>query len=261
MGRDSKQGGGLSRSHIPIPDTQCKPRIKLDYMEWIGQYIGERKPDVVVHLGDNWDMPSLSSYDKGKASFEGRRYKADIAAGNEGMDRLNYGIRKTGGARYKPRKVLLRGNHEERAERAAEAQAEFKGTIGTHDMEAPGWEVYDFLVPVTIDGIVYSHYFPRNAKGKITQSKNGAPSAQAQVVREGRSCTAGHQQGLDMHPQMIAGRMQWGVIAGSCYPHDEGYLTPQGHVYWKGLIVKHEVYKGSYDPMLVSLAYLRQRYS
>lgn len=250
-----------SRSHLVVPDTQVKAGLKLDWLEWIGRYIGERKPDVVVHLGDHWDMPSLSSYDKGKKSSEGRRYKADIDAGIEGMDRLNFGIKKAGGARYKPRKVLLRGNHEYRAERYAEDMAELDETVGMHDMEAPGWEIHGFLETVTIDGITYSHYFPRSANGQVAQSKRGAPSARAQVIREGRSCTAGHQQGLDMHPQFMAGRLQWGLIAGSCYPGDEGYLTPQGHVYWKGVIVKHQVDKGSYDPMLVSLKYLRRRYS
>ena len=61
-----------------IPDTQVKRGVDLSYLEWIGKYIVDKKPDVIVQIGDFADMPSLSSYDVGKKSFEGRRYKDDI---------------------------------------------------------------------------------------------------------------------------------------------------------------------------------------
>ena len=64
--------------HLIIPDTQVKPGVDLNYLAWVGKYIVEKKPDVVVQIGDFADMPSLSSYDTGKKSFEGRRYKDDI---------------------------------------------------------------------------------------------------------------------------------------------------------------------------------------
>lgn len=242
------------RSHLVIPDTQCRPGIKTDYLEWIGRYIADRKPDIVVHLGDHWDMPSLSSYDKGKRCFEGRRYAADIDAGNGGMSRLLEGMGK-----YRPRLVYLMGNHEERIARATQAQPELHGTIGYHDLYLGDWEVHDFLEVASIDGVAYSHYFPRSASGQITQTKKGAPSAKAQLVREGRSCTAGHQQGIDIAPLPLRGRLQWGLIAGSCYLHKEDYLSPQ-QCYYRGLVVKHEVYRGDYSPMLVSLEYLKDRY-
>ena len=47
------------------------------------------EPDVIVHIGDHWDMPSLSSYDKkGSRQMEGKRYVKDIDVGNEAMDRF-----------------------------------------------------------------------------------------------------------------------------------------------------------------------------
>ena len=76
------------RTHLVIPDTQIKPGVPLEHLSWIGRYIVKRKPDVIVHLGDHYDFPSLSYYDRGKLSFEGRRYKADIRAGHEALDIL-----------------------------------------------------------------------------------------------------------------------------------------------------------------------------
>jgi hypothetical protein len=245
-----------ARSHIVIPDTQIKPGVRTDFLRWIGCYIADRKPSVVVHLGDHWDMPSLSSYDRGTIRFEGRRYAADIQAGNAGMDALLEGM-----GRFRPdRMVFLIGNHEQRIARAVAAQAELAGTIGLKDLNLSRWEVHEYLEAVSIDGISYSHFFPRSASGAITQTKRGAPSARAQLVREGGSCTAGHQQGLDVACLPLRGTLQWGIIAGSCYLHEEEYLSPQGTAYWRGVIVKHEVDKGGYCPMFVSLDYLRRRY-
>lgn len=246
-----------TRSHILIPDTQIKPGINLDHIEWIGKYIADRKPDVVVQIGDWWDMPSLSSYDKGTKSFEGRRYALDIAAGNEGMERLWHGMR---GMRKKPRMIYTRGNHELRVHRAIESDAMLDGAIGYKDMHLKGWEVHDFLEPVTVDGVTYAHFFPRSGSGAISQNKRGAPTARAQLIREGGSCTAGHQQGLDVACAPLRGHLQWGLIAGSCYRHEESYLTPQGTTYWRGIVQKHEVKDGAYCPMFVSLKYLERRF-
>lgn len=250
-----------NRSHLIIPDTQCKPGVPLDHCKWAGEYVVDRKPDVVVMLGDWFDMASLSSYDAGKKSYEGRMYKADIEAGREAMDMFMEPIRKMG--RQKPRMVFLIGNHEERILRAIENDRKLEGTIGYHDLrlEQDGWEVYPFLKVVVVDGLAYSHFFPRAGSGAVLQTKRGAPSAKAQLQREGRSCIAGHLQGLEVHCQPIGGRLQWGIIAGSFYQHDEDYLGPQGNDHWRGVVVLHQVDgRGGADPMMVSLDYLRQRY-
>ena len=71
---------------LVIADTQCKSEEDLDYMLWVGKYIAYKKPDIIVHIGDHYDFPSLSSYDKGKSSSEGRRLNNDIEAGNRGFE-------------------------------------------------------------------------------------------------------------------------------------------------------------------------------
>ena len=64
-----------------IGDTQCKPGETIEHMTWIGNYIAAKRPDVIVHIGDHFDLPSLSFYDKGKRDFEGRRLVEDIEVG------------------------------------------------------------------------------------------------------------------------------------------------------------------------------------
>lgn len=253
----------IHNTHLLIPDTQVAPGRSIDHLVWLGKYIVDRCPQKLIQIGDWHDMPSLSSYDKGKKCFEGRRYRKDIDAGNEALERMEHEIRKSAKLRRTLRRFHFRGNHEYRIHRAVDDAAVLDGTIGYKDLawEQFGWRVYDFLEVGAIDGVAYSHFFPRSGSGSVTQSTRGAPNARAQVIREGRSATAGHLQGLDVACMPLGGRLQWGLIAGSYYQHDEGYLGPQGNSHWRGIVVKHNVHKGSYNPMFVDLAYLRSKYA
>ena len=72
------------RDHLVIGDTQSKPGTPTEHIEALGNLIVERQPDVIIHIGDNWDMESLSSYDEDTFKMEGRRIEDDIEAGRAG---------------------------------------------------------------------------------------------------------------------------------------------------------------------------------
>ncbi len=243
-------------THLVIPDTQCKPGVDLDHLLWAGRYIAERKPDVVVHLGDHYDLPSLSSYEtKGSKTLEGRRLREDIEAGNRGLDLLAEGM-----GDYRPaRMVLLRGNHEDRLTRAInESPTLLDGLVGFEDFNdvAHGWEVVDYLVPITIDGITYSHYFYHPNTGRAYSG-----SVDNMLRNIGHSFTMGHQQGKRMGSRELGnGATQRGLVVGSFYQHDEDYKGPQGNSHWRGMVVCHEVGEGTYDLMEVSMDFLRRRF-
>jgi hypothetical protein len=249
--------------HLVIPDTQCRPGVPVDHFSWIGAYAADKRPDVIVHLGDWYDMNSLCSYDKesNPKDFHARSYEDDLAAGDLGVTLFELALAKAKG--YRPRKVYLRGNHEERYERLIRAEPNLARSLVAPWTYAEdcGWDVRPFLEPIDIDGILYCHYFCRGPSGMVTNSRNGNPSAKLQVTREMQSCTAGHKQGLDVHVQPTARGMVRGVIAGSCYQHDDEYLSPQGTRYWRGILMKHEVRQGDYNLLEVSLSYLKRKYA
>ena len=242
---------------------QIKDGQDFAFLERIGKYIVEKKPDVIVHLGDFADMESLSSYDVGKKSFEGRRYTTDIKAAHEAMTTLlgplydyNRQAREQKKKSYRPRLVMLLGNHENRIARAINDDPKLEGLISYKDLPYHEWEVHDFLKPVFIDGIAYSHYFPTGVMGRA------ATTASAMVSKLHMSCIAGHQQGK----QVAYGKRPDGstitcIIAGSCYEHDEDYLGPQGNNHFRGILLAHRVKNGSFDECFVSLDYLKERYS
>jgi hypothetical protein len=249
--------------HLVIPDCQVRPGVPITHLTALGNYIIDQKPDTIVCIGDFADMHSLSSYDKGTARGEGERYQEDIDCAAEAMEALfapidsyNRHAKAMHRKRYTPNYYLTLGNHENRIERYANSNPNMEGKVSFDDLPYERWNVSDFLATIEVDGILYSHYFPRNAAGRITQSFRGAPNARLQVLREMQSCTSGHLQGLDFHVHQTNDRRIYGIIAGSFYQHDEDYLTPQGTAYWRGVIVKHEVERGEYDPMMVSIRYL-----
>ena len=50
------------------------------------------------------------------------------------------------------------------------------------------------------------------------------------------------------------------MVWGNCYLHDEDYRGHQANAERRGIMVKHEVVDGTYDPMVVSLDYLCRKY-
>ena len=255
--------------HLIIPDTQIRPGVPLEHLVAAGNYIVEHKPEVIVQLGDWADMHSLSTYDKGTKAGEGARYEEDIQGAIRGMETFigalyEYNARRARQKlrQYKPKMVLTLGNHENRINRHVNTYPILHGRLSTKDLNYSlfGWEVYDFLVPVELGGILYSHYFPRNAAGRIVQTVRGAPSAATQVRREMQSCTAGHLQGFDYSLYQTGTGRKHGLIVGSFYLHEEDYLGPQGTAYWRGMIHKHDVNNGEYDLEQVSLHRLLREY-
>jgi hypothetical protein len=250
--------------HLVIPDTQVKPNQPVEHLRWAGLYAAEKKPDVIIHIGDHWDMPSLSNWDVGKRSFEGRRYKDDIKAGLDAMEVFLEPIRaeqkrliSNKKKQWNPRLVFTIGNHEQRIERAIEADAKLEGLIGYDDLKLNelGFEVYDFLEVAIIDGIAYSHYFTSGIMGRPVSS------ARNMLSKKMMSCVMGHVQDKDIaFARRADGKNILGLFAGIFYQHDEDYLTAQTNGSWRGIWMLNEVNDGSCEEMPITLGYLRNRY-
>jgi hypothetical protein len=244
------------RRHLIIPDTQVRPGVPTDHFDWIGEAIREYKPDTVIHLGDHWDFASLSSYSKAKEA-EGRRLAEDISAGNAALDRLAKAM-----AGYKCRKVILRGNHEDRLSRLVADNPKLEGAIGFHMLNdrAHKWEVVDYISPdnpgqIDIDGVRYAHFF-KNPSSRF--AVGGTISNR--LAKIGTSFVQGHQQGLMRGDVPLAtGLERRGIVAGSCYLHDEGYRGI-ANLHFRGIIVLNDLRAGSYIEMPLPLDYLCRKY-
>lgn len=244
------------KRHLIIPDTQVKFGVPLDHMAWVAKAINEYKPDVIVHLGDHWDMSSVSTHvERGTLGKEGERISKDLDCGNEAMRILSR-------TRHKPaRKILLRGNHEHRLTRYVDSHPELQGLIGEHlfDDEKYGWEVVRYNngspLAINIDGIYYAHYFANPNTGRAI-----AGNINNRLNYIGNSFVQGHQQGLILGSKQLAtGKTLQGISAGSCYLHDEPYKG-MANAHWRGIVVLNEVEDGSFAEMPLSLGYLCRKY-
>jgi hypothetical protein len=253
-------------THLVIGDAHAKPGVSNERFSMLGEWVVKHRPDVIIDMGDWADMPSLSSYDKGKRSFEGRRYTRDIeaardarAAFNRPIDNFNQQQRRNGKRLYRPRKVALGGNHDEgRINRATNSTPELHGTISVADLGYAeyGWEYVPFLVPVCIDGVTYSHYFTSGVKGKAISGEHPATSL---LTKKFRSCTSGHLHLRDFAERTtVGGRKILGLFTGCFFDHHEEWAGDANELYWRGVILCKDVVDGYYNPNFIDFDELRR---
>lgn len=213
---------------LVIPDTHAHPDYDNSRFEALGNLIYEMQPKTIICLGDFADMPSLSSYDKGKKSFEGRRYKRDVEAALEaqellfrGMDRRRVEDRKAKRKRYCPLTVHTLGNHDEaRIAKLCELNPELDGTVSIKDLQYDNY--WDIVVPfketVVVDEVIYSHYFPTGLMGKPIGGDN---PARGLLRKNHMSSVQGHSHYWDLCVETRAdGSTMFGLVAGH-YSHPD----------------------------------------
>lgn len=248
--------------HVVIPDPHAHYKHHNQRAEWAGKLIADVKPDVVVVLGDTADMPSLSGYDKGKKSFQGRTYKADIDSHGDFQERLWNAVRKS--KRKLPRRVTLIGNHEQRIDRAIEVQPELEGTVSYKDLDLGRW--YSDIIhytgntpgTISIDGVWYAHYFVSGVMGRPIGGEHPAFSLISKGFTSG---TQGHTHIYDHSIRTGSdGRKIVGLVAGCFVDYETEWAGQSKDLWWNGLFIKRGVADGAYDLEAVSMERLKQEY-
>ena len=253
----------MAKRHLVIPDPHAIPGQSNRRAEWIGKLIVDTKPDTVVCLGDVCDFPSLCSYDKGRKSFQGRTYKADIDAHNDFQERLWGTVRRA--KKRLPLRVTLIGNHEQRITRAIDLQPELEGTISYDDLELHRF--YDIVVPykgstpgtVELDGITYAHFLVSGVSGRPISGEHLAYSL---LAKHHASCVVGHNHTLDYCIRTtVGGRRIQALCAGVCQEHFSDFAGEAQKLWWKGVCLLDNVEGGTFDLTTVSLDKLRKEYA
>lgn len=244
------------KRHFIIPDRQAKQGVPLDHNRWLGYAIAEYKPDRLIDLGDDVDFPSISTYNSVKDQ-EGQRLIADIEAANKADDLLFESMGK-----YRPAFMYkLMGNHNERLDRFLAAHPVLEG-LGIPELlnhKDHGWKTvpYRYGSPdiITLDGLAYAHYF-----ANVNTGKPIGGNASYKLGQIGTPFVQGHVQGYDIGTKQFAtGRTIRGIVAGSCYLHDEEYKGA-ANKHWRGAIVLNEVENGEFSEMPLTMDYLCRKY-
>ncbi len=252
----------MTKTHLVIPDCHANPEHNNNRADLLAKLIIDLRPDVVINLGDQWDMASLSGYDKGKKSFEGRSIQADIESGKEFSERMWSPVKLS--KKRLPHRVFLEGNHEERITRVVNSSRELSGWLSTEDLEIERW--YDEFVPyvantpgiINIDGIHYAHYFVSGVKGYPV---GGEHSAYSLLTKEFVSCTCGHSHILDWCERTtVGGDKIYGLVAGCFVDYPVSWAGEVNKLWHRGIAIKRNVEHGAYDLQIISMDNLIKEY-
>jgi hypothetical protein len=231
----------------------------------LGKLILDRKPDVVVNIGDLFDMPSLSSYDKGKASFNGASYEKDINAGLDFLDRMWHPIKKA--KRKQPHKIFLEGNHEHRLKKVIEYDPQLAGD--RYGISYKNYHLADFHHEVvyyegqtpgilTVDGISFAHFFVSGLMGRPIGGEHHASSL---LSKNFSSCICGHSHTVDWAVKSGSnGKTIMGLVAGVYQDYDAGWAGTSNNLWWRGVVYLRGVEDGTYSPEFISLSQIRREY-
>ena len=215
-------------------------------------------PCVVVNIGDWASMDSLNSFDRpGSRSAELRRYSEDIDVSLEAQKIMwkevaDYNRRRRGSSVLDIEWHWTIGNHEARISRAIESDpAKLEGVISLDDLTAGSpvpWTVHDYLRPIFIGGVAFSHYFTSGVMGRAVGGENPA----AMLLRKQMvSCVQGHTHTLDFAERTSptpdgAGRKISALVCGYYGDHEE-WAGVQTNALWSpGLALLH-VADGGFD--------------
>ena len=263
---------GDKKDILVIGDAHSKPGVSNDRFTWLAKYALEKRPHIIIDMGDWADMPSLSSYDKGRLSFEGRTYQQDIASAKDARRRFDLVLaayQKENRARgrkvrYLPEKIALGGNHEEgRIRRVIEDNRELSGTIKVEDFchAEYGWKYYPFLTSVEVQGFTFCHYFSSGVMGRPI---GGEMPAYNLLRKQFKSCVSGHNHLWDIaHRTRADGKRIWGLFSGCYLAADqwEDYAAQANKLWWRGLTILKGCYDGDLDSFeTISIGELEAKY-
>lgn len=250
-----------------VPDAHASPDTSNRRFDWLGQFVLDKQPDIIVNMGDLFDMGSLSSFDRGKKSFEGRRYNADIEAGVDALGKIhgpfltfNKQKRNTKKAKLKePRKIITLGNHCYRIVRAIEDNPELDGILGLENLKLKefGYEVYPYKQAVRIEGIWFNHFFPSGIKGDPISGINIA-SSMVQKNLASSICGHSHTWSHSIHSRPD-GTKAIGICAG-CYLEKATYENATDQLWVSCVTLLHDVHDGVFDLEQFSIDRMKKLY-
>lgn len=252
---------------LVIPDKQIRPD-NLDQnaplLMALGNLLVKERPDVVVDIGDHFDMHSLNTYDMSKTNrktFDGAAVHDDIMAGRIAMDLMlgaMYDLqerqRQAKHKVYRPDMYFTVGNHEERILRFPELK---KLVAFENILDHTPFEVIPYLQPIEVEGVLFCHYFYNPLSGRPYGG-----SAEYRLNKIKQSFVQGHEQSFKYATEYLSnGRVIQGLVGGACYLHDEGYKGYQGNNHFRGAFMLHDVQNGEFDLEQLSVKRILENYS
>jgi hypothetical protein len=234
--------------------------------DWLGAFLYDLKPDMVVDLGDGADMRSLNTYDtRYPQSIVSQNYEEDINSYNDSQERLRWKFKYS--KKKRPFWVGFEGNHENRIKKAIAHDPRLEGQrygVSFSHLQTDHWfdEYHEYTnsapALVDYDGILYGHYVSSGNYGSAMSTKHHGYSL---VEKLACSATVGHSHKFNYYHKADARPVPLNGLVVGCFKGKEETWAGQANQEWrKGVAVKRYVENGNYDLQWVSMEALRKEY-
>lgn len=214
-----------------IGDPHASPEYDNDRFERLGELARTRGATHVHCTGDWTDFESLLSHGT-PLSQEGKRYFADVAAGNDALERFDRGL---GGARV--RKSISLGNHDARPDRFVADNPQLETSMSWRDVrfEEHGWRTVPWNRVGILGPFVVSHHLT-NQRGK---AYGGKMLAKTNELVAGQSVIVGHDHRFQLWLEPTYRGRNHSFVAGCCIHPDmrnESWCAGQSHAWDIGVL-------------------------
>ena len=244
--------------------AHAEPNTPNDRFDWLGSYIHDVKPDMVIDLGDGADMCSLNSYDTRRPqALVTQNYEKDIQCYVDSQERLRHKTKKL--KKKLPTWVGFEGNHEHRIKKAIDLDPRLSGeTYGISQSHLQTKEFfneyhwYENSAPsiARYNGIDFSHFF---SSGNYGTAMSGVHHAYSLITHRHNSAVCGHSHKRDVYFKDAPGSI--GMVVGCLKGHEESWAGQANKDWWHGVVLMKDVDNGRYEPDFVSLKELEKAYA
>jgi hypothetical protein len=240
---------------VAIGDMHAHPDYDNKRFEIIGEFAAEElatEPDgYVVQIGDWADCVAFNTHGT-KLEMEGTRWVEDIEVTRDSLDKFMRPFYRR--KRKMPKRVLIMGNHEKRADRYVTENPHLEGIVGSHQLgfEDFGFKVQPFNRPLDIGGFKFVHHMmgqsPRPIR--VNSPSNG-------FIKRGSSYVTGHTHIAGHWRHNFEDRTVHGIDLGCAIHknmgHQENWSCQSAHKYDRGVWVFDNVENGDADIRYVRL--------
>ena len=244
--------------------AHATPEVDNERFNWLGRYIFDTKPDMVIDLGDGADMRSLNTYDtRYPQAIVTQSYEEDIACYNDSQERLRQPFKKN--KKKKPKWVGFEGNHEYRIKKAIAEDPRLEGEkygISHRHLQTDKWfdEYHEYQNGgpsiARYGGVDFAHFFSSGNYGTAT---SGIHHAYTVINNRHNSSVCGHSHKRDLYFKDGPGSL--GMVVGCYKGHEETWAGQANSDWWHGVVLMRDVDQGRFEPEFVSMSRLEREYA
>lgn len=262
---------------VVVPDAHIEAGEDPTRFMALGNYLVENQIPRMVQLGDLMSVDALSAWDLSKrAIMENRRFKEELRSGRDCIEALyqpikDYNRKKVSQKKrlFFPEMIFLEGNHEDRVKRYLENKPEISDIfddipvrIGIYEHGGIYCGYRDYIYR---DGIAFTHV-PMNGNNQPISNTTPGTLLTAALKDHDTSVVFGHTHRLayatdtrnaEKEEQITA------LMAGCFFEGTPEYAKGSKNAkdWWRGIVVLHHNYPGSFDIETISLEKLVDAYS